>query len=93
MALPVVLYGLYLVVLGLSFRCASRAIEPFADRSHVAVGGWIQRLLGSGRFFRARCRVSLFLMDKAAMTVRASRHGSGSPMSLSARGSLGFWLS
>ncbi|MEM2066541.1 MAG: hypothetical protein QXF89_06865 [Candidatus Caldarchaeum sp.] len=35
-ALPAVLYGLYLVALGLSFRCASRALKPFVDRSHVA---------------------------------------------------------
>ncbi|MEM3095600.1 MAG: hypothetical protein QW756_03150 [Nitrososphaerota archaeon] len=33
-ALPVVLYGLYLVALGLSFRCASRALKPFIGRSH-----------------------------------------------------------
>ncbi|MEM2613027.1 MAG: hypothetical protein QXO15_02215, partial [Nitrososphaerota archaeon] len=58
---PVVLYGLYLVALGLSFRCVSRALKPFVDRSHVAVWSWVQRLPGFRRMFRARCRVSLLL--------------------------------
>ncbi|MEM0481616.1 MAG: hypothetical protein QXM16_01850 [Nitrososphaerota archaeon] len=38
-ALPAVLYGLYLLALGLSFRYASMALRPFVDRSHVAVWG------------------------------------------------------
>ncbi|MEM2237312.1 MAG: hypothetical protein QXR26_05390 [Candidatus Caldarchaeum sp.] len=35
-ALPLALFGLYLVALGLSFRCASGAVEPFVGRGHVA---------------------------------------------------------
>ncbi|MEM4404851.1 MAG: hypothetical protein QXR28_03185 [Nitrososphaerota archaeon] len=62
-AYPLVFYGLYLVALGLSFRCASRALKPFIDRSHVAVWGWVQRLPGFRRLFRARCSVSIFLLD------------------------------
>ncbi|MEM3124004.1 MAG: hypothetical protein QW756_07965 [Nitrososphaerota archaeon] len=69
-ALPAVLYGLYLVALGLRFRCASRALKPFVGRSHVAVWKWVQRLLGFRKFFRARCRVSLFLVDETAVIVK-----------------------
>ncbi|MEM0481598.1 MAG: hypothetical protein QXM16_01745 [Nitrososphaerota archaeon] len=37
--LPAVLYGLYLLALGLSFRSAAMALKPFLDRSHAAVWG------------------------------------------------------
>jgi transposase-like protein len=38
-----VLYGLYLYALGLSFRRVSDALEPFVQRSYVAVWDWVQR--------------------------------------------------
>ncbi|MEM1769520.1 MAG: hypothetical protein QXG93_03430, partial [Nitrososphaerota archaeon] len=69
-ALPIVLYGLYLVALGLSFRCVSKVLKPFVDRSHVAVWSWVQRLPGFRRFFRVRCRVSMFLLDETAVLVK-----------------------
>lgn len=37
------MYALYLHFLGLSFRNTSRALEPFAERSHIAVWQWVQR--------------------------------------------------
>ncbi|MEM0079718.1 MAG: hypothetical protein QW118_05775 [Nitrososphaerota archaeon] len=43
-ALPIVLYGLYLVALGLSFRFVSRVLKPFVDRSYVAVWSWVQKI-------------------------------------------------
>jgi hypothetical protein len=33
----IVMYALYLYFLGLSFRNTSRALQPFVERSHVAV--------------------------------------------------------
>ncbi|MEM0482620.1 MAG: hypothetical protein QXM16_07035 [Nitrososphaerota archaeon] len=65
-----VLYGLYLLALGLGFRSAAMALKPFVDRSHVAVWKWVQRLLGFRKFFRARYRVSLFLVDETAVIVK-----------------------
>ena len=34
----IILYGVYLVFEGLSFRAASRALEFFTRRSHVSIG-------------------------------------------------------
>ncbi|MEM4303072.1 MAG: hypothetical protein QW470_07650 [Candidatus Caldarchaeum sp.] len=34
---PIILYGLYLVYLGLSFRDVSKALKPFVERSHISV--------------------------------------------------------
>ncbi|MEM2293557.1 MAG: hypothetical protein QXI11_05440 [Thermoproteota archaeon] len=69
-ALPIVLYGLYLVALGLSFRFVSRALKPFVDRSYVAVWSWVQKLPEFRKFFKARCRVSMFLLDETAVLVK-----------------------
>ena len=35
----IVMYALYLYFLDLSFRNTVRALEPFAERSHVAIWG------------------------------------------------------
>jgi hypothetical protein len=37
------MWALYLYSLGLGFKNTSRALEPFAERSHVAVWQWVQR--------------------------------------------------
>ena len=37
------MYGLYLYFLGLSFRSVSYALDPFVNRSHMAVWQWVQR--------------------------------------------------
>jgi putative transposase len=68
-AFPVVLYGLYLVFLGLSFRAVSLALRPFVLRSHVAVWKWAQRLPCLRKLYTYRCRVSLFLVDETAVMV------------------------
>jgi hypothetical protein len=66
---PVVLYGLYLVFLGLSSRAVSLALRPFVLRSHVAVWKWAQRLSCLRKLYTYRCRVSLFLADETAVMV------------------------
>ncbi|MEM0079427.1 MAG: DDE-type integrase/transposase/recombinase [Nitrososphaerota archaeon] len=92
-ALPIVLYGLYLVALGLSFRCVSRALKPFVDRSHVAVWSWVQRLPGFRRFFRVRCRVSMFLLDENAVLVKGLPAWIWVAYEPISKRVLGFWLS
>jgi len=37
-------YALYLYFLGLSLRNTSKALEPFVERSYVAIWYWIQEL-------------------------------------------------
>ena len=39
----IAMYALYLYFLGLSFRNTSRALQLFAERSHVAVWEWAQK--------------------------------------------------
>jgi len=63
-------YSLYLVALGLGFRCVSRVLKPFVGGSRAAVWGWVQRLLGFRKFFRAWCRVSMFLLGETPVVVR-----------------------
>ncbi len=38
----IIRYALYLYFLGLSLRNTSKALEPFVDRSYVAIWYWIQ---------------------------------------------------
>lgn len=61
----VVAYALYLYFLGLSFRNTARAIEPFADRSHVAVWEWVQRFSPVYR----RTRVAAYLIDETMVQI------------------------
>ncbi|MEM4303553.1 MAG: hypothetical protein QW470_02015 [Candidatus Caldarchaeum sp.] len=79
---PAVLYGLYLVALGLSFRCVSRAVKPFVGRSHVAK--WVQRLPGFRRVFRASAGYP-YPLRMRLLPWKASWHGSGLPTSLTAK--------
>lgn len=62
-----VMYALYLYFLGLSFRSTARAIEPFADRSHVAIWYWVQKF-GSIQIYRRR-RVSAYLIDETQVQI------------------------
>ena len=62
-AFPVVLYGLYLVLLGLSFRAVLFALRPFVRRSHLTV------CKGCRRLYTCRCMVWFFLVDEAAVIV------------------------
>ena len=66
-------YAIYLVFEGLSFRACSRAIEPFVNRSYVAVWQWCQKI-GSyekmHRLFRlGRERVKIFAIDETGVKI------------------------
>ena len=61
------MYGLYLYFLGLSFRNVSRAIEPFVQRSHVAVWEWVQKL-NPKQIYPCK-RVSAFLIDETMIQI------------------------
>jgi len=67
--LSLVLYALYLVTLGLSYRKASNAIKVFVERSHVAIWKWVQIVHGFRKIFKVNCRVSVFLVDETAVKV------------------------
>ena len=65
----IVLYSLYLDVLGLSLRNTSKALDIFDDekRSHIAVWNWIQRF-GSLPIYK-RKRVSAFIIDETVIQI------------------------
>jgi len=67
--LSLVLYALYLVTLGLSYRKASNVIKVFVERSHVAIWKWVQIVHGFRKIFKVNCRVSVFLLDETAVKV------------------------
>src|SRR6476619_5744118 len=62
-----VMYALYLYFLGLSFRSTSKAIEPFEERSHVAVWKSVQRF-GPNRIY-VRKRVAAFEIDETMIRI------------------------
>ncbi len=67
--LPVLAYAVYLHLSGLSLRREDRALQPFADGSHEAVGLWIHRLSSlSAALHPGKARVAV--VDE--MCVRAS---------------------
>ncbi|MGI0081528.1 MAG: hypothetical protein ACRECH_18155, partial [Nitrososphaerales archaeon] len=45
-------YSIYLIFEGLSFRACSRAIQPFAKRSHVVVWHWCQEIGSNEKMHR-----------------------------------------
>jgi putative transposase len=64
----VVLYGLYLYFLGLSFRDVSLALGPFGGgRSHTAVWSWVQRY-EPRKVFGVK-RVQAFLIDETYVQI------------------------
>src|SRR5574339_1179462 len=63
----IIMYGLYLYFLGLSFRNVSRAIEPFIQRSHVAVWEWVQKF-NPKQIYPCK-RVSAFLIDETMIQI------------------------
>ena len=63
----ITMYGLYLYFLGLSFRNVSRAIEPFIQRSHVAVWEWVQKF-NPKQIYPCK-RVSTFLIDETMIQI------------------------
>ena len=67
----VIVYAVYLVFEGLSLRACSRAISPFAVRSHKSVWMWMQQLSPLEQRFKAR-RARLFLIDETMVQVKGS---------------------
>ncbi|MEM3096249.1 MAG: hypothetical protein QW756_04590 [Nitrososphaerota archaeon] len=57
-----------------------------------AVWGWVQRLPGFRKFFRARYRVSLFLLDETAVVVRGLLAWVWVAYEPFSKRTLGFWL-
>ncbi len=66
----IVLYGLYLYFLGLSFRYVSLALDPFVRRSHMSVWKWVQRYQPH-RIFDVM-RVQAFLVDETYVKIGSS---------------------
>src|SRR5437867_13309481 len=62
-----IMYALYLYFLGLSFRNTSKAIEPFEERSHVAIWKWVQRF-GPSRIY-VKKRVAAFVIDETMIQI------------------------
>ena len=58
-------YVLYLYFLGLSLRSTSEALEPFVDRSYVAIRYWIQEFNPRDVFpNKKKARITAFVIDK-----------------------------
>ncbi|MFZ0511866.1 MAG: hypothetical protein WAM14_09690 [Candidatus Nitrosopolaris sp.] len=53
----------------MSFSNAARALEPFAERSHVAIWEWVQRF-NPKQVYQCK-RIAAFLIDE-------TQHGFGS---------------
>ena len=63
----IVMYALYLYFLGLSFRNTARALEPFAQRSHVAIWEWEQKF-DPKQVYPCK-RIAAFLIDETQMQI------------------------
>ena len=63
----IVMYALYLYFLGLSFRNTSRALQPFLERSHVAVWEWVQRF-DPKQIYPCK-RIAAFLIDETQLQI------------------------
>ncbi len=61
------MYALYLYFLGLSLRNTSRALEPFVERSHVAIWQWVQRF-DPEQVYPCK-RIAAFLIDEAQLQI------------------------
>jgi transposase-like protein len=66
----IIRYALYLYFLGLSFRDTSKAIQPFIDRSYVAIWDWVQRFDPKRIYpFKNRKRIVAFLIDETQIQI------------------------
>src|SRR5713101_1212789 len=73
------LYGVFLYYCCNSLIRASKALEPFIKRSHVAIWNWVQRLAPlCDRFDVDRRRVSLIFVDETMIKKGADGRGYGS---------------
>jgi putative transposase len=61
------MHALYLYFLGLSFRNTARALEPFAERSHVAIWEWVQKF-DPKQVYPCK-RIAAFLIDETQMQI------------------------
>ena len=63
-------YGLYLYFLGLSLRSTSRALQPFVDRSYVAIWYWIQQFDPKNVFpNKKKSRIVAFIIDETMIQI------------------------
>src|SRR5919197_2475101 len=63
-------YALYLYFLGLSLRSTSKALEPFVDRSYVAIWYWIQEFDPKHVYPNKRkTRITAFIIDETQIQI------------------------
>ena len=63
-------YSLYLYFLGLSLRSTSKALEPFVDRSYVAIWYWIQQFDPKNVFpNKKKSRIVAFVIDETMIQI------------------------
>jgi putative transposase len=66
-------YALYLYFLGLSLRSTSKALEPFVDRSYVAMWYWIQEFNPKDVFpNKKKARITAFVIDETLIQIGAT---------------------
>ena len=69
----VIRYALYLYFLGLSLRSTSKAIEPFVNRSYVAIWYWIQEFNPKDVYPNKRkSRIAAFIIDETQIQIGSS---------------------
>ena len=78
----IIRYALYLYFLGLSVRDTSKAIQPFIDRSYVAIWDWVNSdsILNVSVHSKIRKKRVAFLIDTETQIqdrVVAQKHGFG----------------
>jgi hypothetical protein len=63
-------YALYLYFLGLSLRSTSKALEPFVDRSYVAIWYWIQQFDPKQVYpNKKKARITAFIIDETMIQI------------------------
>ena len=63
-------YALYLYFLGLSLRSTSKALEPFVERSYVAIWYWIQEFNPKHLYpNKKKSRITAFVIDETQIQI------------------------
>jgi putative transposase len=66
----VIRYALYLYFLGLSLRSTSKALEPFVERSYVAIWYWIQEFDPKHVYpSKKKSRIIAFVIDETQIQI------------------------
>src|SRR6478672_10903906 len=66
-------YALYLYFLGLSLRSTSKALEPFINRSYVAIWYWIQEFDPKEVYpNKKKARITAFVIDETLIQIGAT---------------------